>query len=112
MTNKTKYLMKLNCSIGILSVLRIIIYIGCLFVILLIISGCLEEQRKEPRLIDGTHIMIIPEGTKVGKYKTPEEGIFIGKSRVIQMQMIPAPRPPQPPSPQLRVPEKQKEIRT
>ena len=74
------------------------ILISALFV--LFVYGCSESiQKDNQELIQepveiiklhpelGTHLMIIPEGTKIGKYVTPEEGVFFSKSVFIKMMI-------------------------
>lgn len=64
-----------------------------LFLIVLAVasSGC-APVGPQPKLIGDNHVMVIPEGTKIGKEKAPEDGIYIGRSRILGLDVIPLPK--------------------
>lgn len=81
----------------------VFVTVSCLLV------GCAEQLTPQPKFYSETekNIMFIPEGTRIGDVVAPEDGIFIGKSRILDMRIIEVPR-------EEHVPEerKQKKLRT
>ena len=68
-------------------------------------AGCAVQLKAtpQPTFYSPTekHIMYIPKGCRIGDIVAPEDGIFIGKSKIIDLRIIEVP-----------VKKKQKKIRT
>lgn len=47
-------------------------------------SGCVVSPQPELHPIAGTSVMFIPEGCKIGKITAPENGIYIGESKLLE----------------------------
>ncbi len=77
--------------------------IGIASFFILALGSCAEELTLQPKFYSPTekNIMYIPKGCKIGDIVAPEDGIFIGRSRIIDMRIIEVP-----------VTKKEKKIRT
>lgn len=69
-----------------------VILIGCI-----VIAGCIATHQQidtpQPTFYSPTekHIMYIPKGCKIGDIIAPEDGIFIGRSRILDMRIVEVP---------------------
>ena len=87
--------------------LRVIVYWLCVIAVVLFLlaivstSGCVPAD-PQPKFYSEQekHIMFVPKGCRIGDIVAPEDGIFIGKSKIIDLRIIEVPQP-----------EKQKKIR-
>jgi len=95
-----KYLLSIHLTV--LNLMLVVCIVG------LLTLGCAEQLTPQPTFYspDEKHIMFIPKGTRIGDIVAPEDGIFIGKSRIIDLQIIEVPQKEQ------DVPRKQKRLRT
>lgn len=66
----------------------------CLVMMMVSQFGCSEQLTPQPKFYSEAekHIMYIPKGCKIGDISAPEDGIFIGKSRILDMRIIEVPR--------------------
>lgn len=55
-----------------------------LFLTIAFVIGCVATLQPEPHPIAGKSVMFIPEGCKIGDIKAPEDGIYIGESKLIE----------------------------
>lgn len=80
--------------------LRAVVYWLCVIAVVLFsvsIVSCAVLKEKEvlpqPKFYSEIekHIMFIPKGCKIGDIVAPEDGIFIGRSKIIDLQIIEVP---------------------
>ena len=60
-----------------------------ILVVVLFVAGCtaVSQESVKPHSILGTKCMIVPEGTRIGEYEAPEDGVFIGASVFESMEI-------------------------
>jgi len=63
--------------------ITIICFLACL------LCGCSTGIQPIPHPEHGTKMMIVPKGTKIGDQVAPEDGLFIGESRIIVVEEDP-----------------------
>jgi len=70
-----------------------IAFLEFLFIFLVLFGGCAVAGTPQPTLYspDEKHIMFIPKGCRIGDIVAPEDGIFIGRSKIIDLQIIEVP---------------------
>ena len=61
--------------------------------LILALTSCAGELTLQPKFYSPTekHIMYIPKGCKIGDTVAPEDGIFIGRSRILDMRIVEVP---------------------
>ena len=63
------------------------------FFLAVALSGCVQELLPQPTFYSEIekNIMFIPKGCRIGDIVAPEDGIFIGRSKIIDLQIIEVP---------------------
>lgn len=65
-----------------------LVWLNVILISCIIMAGCAAQLKAtpqpEPHPIAGTSLMFIPEGCKIGDIVAPEDGVYIGESRLIE----------------------------
>jgi len=68
------------------TLLKYVLVVSVYALLVFAIIGCAEQLTPQPQIhpTAGTSVMFIPKGTKIGDQIAPENGIYIGESKLIE----------------------------
>lgn len=64
-----------------------LIWLNVILICSILTAGCVSELKAiQPQLdpVEGTSVMFVPKGCKIGNIVVPENGIFVGESILIE----------------------------